>query len=106
VNQLNKSAFLFFTSLLFSILIFNCSDDKIIEQDKFVLIYSDLLIAQDTVSFDEKTADSLKLSILKKHNVTKNDYEKTIEYYNEDLERWEEFFDKVTVHISELKTKN
>ncbi|HSP88987.1 MAG TPA: DUF4296 domain-containing protein [Ignavibacteriaceae bacterium] len=106
MKRLFKFFYLIFSTLLFSILINNCSDNKIIEQDKFVLIYSDMLIAQDTVSIDEKGADSLKLSIFKKHNVTKNDYEKTIEYYNEDLERWEEFFDKVTAHISELKTKN
>jgi hypothetical protein len=81
-----------------------CSDEKIIKQEKLVLIYSDLLIAQDTVSLDAKGVDSLRQSVFKKYNVTEKDYQNTIEYYNEDLERWEEFFDEVTTHIGSLKT--
>ncbi len=95
-------------SLILSIwflIITGCSEDKIIEQDKLVLVYSDLLIAQDTVSLDEKGVDSLRQSVFQKYNITEKEYETTIEYYNEDLERWEEFFDKVTAHIGSLKTK-
>ncbi|OGU71414.1 MAG: hypothetical protein A2V93_00180 [Ignavibacteria bacterium RBG_16_34_14] len=94
-----------FSLIILLFLLPGCSDDKIIEQDKLVLIYSDLLIAQDTVSLDDKSLDSLRQSVFKKYNVAEKDYENTIDYYNEDLKRWEEFFDKVTAHIGNLKTK-
>ncbi len=79
-----------------------CSDDKIIEEDKLVLIYTDLLIARDTVSLNDKGLDSLRLSVLKKHNVSEKEYDETIKYYNEDSKRWEVFFDKVTAHLESL----
>jgi len=85
--------------------LYSCFDEKIIEQDKLVLIYTDLLIAQDTVTLDDRGVDSLKQSVFKKYNVTEKEYENTIEYYNDDLKRWEEFFDKVTAHIGSLNTK-
>ena len=93
-------------SLCLCALIFQaCSNNKIIEQDKLVHIYTDLLIAQDTLALNEKSADSLRQSVFQKYNVNETDYENTINYYNEDLQRWEEFFDKVTAHLGNLKTK-
>jgi hypothetical protein len=67
-----------------------------------VLIYTDLLIAQDTTFVNETNLDSLISSVLKRYDVSEDEYEKTIEYYNEDIKRWEEFFDKVTAHIESL----
>ncbi len=91
------SFFLFFLS--------SCSNDKIINQDKLVLIYSDLLIAQDTVSLSKEGLDSLRQSVFRKYKVNEEEYKITINYYNEDIKRWEDFFDKVTAHISSLKAK-
>jgi hypothetical protein len=67
-----------------------------------VLIYTDLLIAQDTTFVNETNLDSLISSVLKRYDVFEDEYEKTIEYYNEDIKRWEGFFDKVTAHLESL----
>ena len=83
-----------------------CSDDKIIEQDKLVLVYTDLLIIQDTVSSKDKSLDSLRNSVFSGYNVTQEEYENTIKYYNEDIIRWEVFFDKVTSHLDSLSRKS
>lgn len=91
-------SFILHLSLLFFIFP-GCSDERIIKEDKLVLMYTDLLIIQDTVVLDDKGVDSLRQSVFKKYNVTEKDYQNTIDYYNEDLERWEEFFDEVTAHI-------
>jgi len=95
-------------SLLLLILIISsgCSDDRIIGEDKLVIIYTDLLIAQDTLSLSGADLDSLRLSVLQKHNVDEKDYNATIKYYNEDLKRWEGFFDKVTKHLEKLQGKS
>ncbi|MDO8549558.1 MAG: DUF4296 domain-containing protein [Ignavibacteria bacterium] len=102
MKPLNKNLFIFFFLFIPSIFIFNCADGKKIDQDKLVLIYTDLLIAQDTASLDDKSVDSLRQAVLQKYNVTEKEYVNTIAYYNEDLKRWEEFFDKVTAHIENL----
>jgi len=91
--------------LCLSLFLSGCSDDKVIEEEKLVLIYTDLLIAQDTVSLNDKDLDSLRLSVLKKYDVDENNYDETIKYYNEDLKRWEVFFDKVTKHLENLQKK-
>jgi hypothetical protein len=67
-----------------------------------VLIYTDLLIAQDTTFVNETNLDSLISSVLKRYDVSEDEYEKTIEYYNEDIKRWEGFFDKVTARLESL----
>ena len=102
MKPLNKNLFIFFFLFIPSIFIFNCADGKKIDQDKLVLIYTDLLIAQDTASLDDKGVDSLRQAVLQKYNTTEKEYANTIEYYSEDLKRWEEFFDKVTAHIENL----
>lgn len=76
-----------------TIIIFpGCLNSGKIDEDKFVIVYTDILIAQDTSTTSLK---DLKKQILKKHGETEESYQKTIKYYNEDIARWEDFFDKV-----------
>jgi hypothetical protein len=92
---------IFFLPVLF-LLFFSCSKEKIITQDKLVQIYSDMLIAQDTVSLSSAGLDSLREAVLKKYNVTDELYKKTLDYYNRDSDRWEDFFNKVIAHVENL----
>ena len=90
--------FLFYLYPLFLIFIFfSCSDGKIIPEEKFVNVYTDLVIAQDTSKV--KNHDI----IFRKYNITVDEYEKTIEYYNEKPERWIKFFDSVIQKVENLK---
>ena len=88
------------------ILLSSCTQNKIINEDKFVKIYADLVIQQDTLNNLNVKNDSLKSIVFKRYNTTKEDYKKTIEYYNQDPAKWEKFFSKVTAYLESLKKKN
>jgi hypothetical protein len=103
LNYTSKNAALFF--ILYIFISLNCNENNIIEEDKFIQIYSDIIIANDTISSPSQVSDSILLSILNKHGETKDDYKATIEYYNEDSERWEKFFSKAVTYL-EKKRKN
>jgi formate-dependent nitrite reductase cytochrome c552 subunit len=89
--------------LLSIILFFSCSDEKIIEEEKFIEVYIDLLIMQDTTSANQNSIDSIKSIVFQKHSITAKDYEQTIEQYNSSPEKWEEFFTKATAYVEKLK---
>lgn len=102
---------LFKTLLLVIILIvqfsfIGCSKKKIVNQDKFVKIYSDLVIAQDTTGSPPKTNEKLKKEILKRYNVSNQEYRETIAYYNKNPKEWDMFFKKVIAYVDKLKKKS
>lgn len=61
-----------------------------------------MLIAQDTVLLTSVGLDSLREAVFKKYNVTEELYKTTLDYYNQDTDRWENFFDKVIAHVESL----
>lgn len=95
---LTKISVLFFFIFLFS----SCEDKSRIPEDTMVKIYTDLLIAQDTTFLTQPGIDSLMDAVFLKFNVDEAMYESTLDYYNEDSKRWEEFFDKVIAYIEDL----
>ncbi len=103
--KLKKNNLTIFSLSVLFLLLFSCNKEKIIEEDKLVHIYSDMLIAQDTVTLSSTGLDSLRDAVFKKYNVTEELYKKTIDYYNRDSNRWESFFDKVIAHVENLKKK-
>jgi hypothetical protein len=88
---------------LLSAFIYSCSKDDILPEDKFIKIYIDILVAQDTITDNSISNDSLKTLILQKHNVTDSLFTKTIEYYNYDPAKWEKFFEEAIKQVEELK---
>jgi len=100
---------IFFTGILF----YSCSEKEPVEQEKMIRIYTEMLFAQDSsVSASnykpaengkEALPDSVKTAIFRKHNVSQKKYEETILYYNENQERWMDFFNKTIVYLDSLK---
>ena len=88
---------------MLTVFIFSCSKDDILPEDKFIKIYIDILVAQDTLSNSSISNDSLKTLILEKYNVTDSIYTKTIEYYNNNPDKWEKFFEDAIKQVEELK---
>lgn len=89
-----------------------CSNEKIIDEDKFVKVYADMVISQDTMSTPANGAvagytntKKLRDEILKRHNVTDEQYKQTINYYNKNPQDWERFFNKVVTYIDGLKKR-
>ena len=94
-------SFCLFFPILF--LFSSCSDDNKIKEEKFIKIYTDLVIAKDTSKI--KTAE-LKSIIFKKYEVSNTDYENTLKYYNEDPRRWDEFFKKTIDYVQKARDEN
>ncbi len=84
------------------------SDKKdIIEQDKFIDILVDIHIADAIISnkgfYDGNLKDSTKSYynyVLKKHNISRASFDKSMEYYSKDTESYLKLYDKVIAIIS------
>lgn len=101
---MRQKVFKFLLIPLFFVLIFSsCDDEKVIEEEKFIKVYVDLLIIQDTSSSYRLTPDSIRAVVFKKHGITADNYQHTIDHYNSSPEKWEEFFNKATAYVEKLK---
>jgi Domain of unknown function (DUF4296) len=89
--------------LLLLLLSFGGCSHKI-NEDKFILIYSDLVIAQDTLR-DNNNLEEIKNTVFKKYNVSEREYSETLNYYNSDPRKWEAFFNKTISHLEDLRSK-
>ena len=92
--------------ILFTSLILNCSENKILPEEDLVKIYVDILIAQDSTNNESITIDSLKAIVLKKYEVPESVYVRSIDYYNSSPARWEEFFNNATKYVEKLKSNS
>jgi hypothetical protein len=88
--------------LLFLLTFAGCSNR--INEDKFILVYSDLVIAQDTLKTNNNL-NVIKSTVFRKYKVTEKEYIATLNYYNSDPRKWEEFFNKTISHLEGLRSK-
>ena len=88
-----------------ALLLSSCSEEEVIPEEKFIHVYVDLMIVQDTSRVNSLPLDSLKDIVFTKHNITSELYDKTVAKYNSSPENWEEFFDKAIAYLEELKTR-
>lgn len=79
-----------------------CGNKPPISEDNFVKVYADMTIMQDTSSLSQIR---IRETVLKKYNLTEQQYNKTIDYYNANSERWAKFFDKVINYLEDQKSK-
>ncbi len=77
--------------------------ENIIPENKFVSLYCQLLIAQDTVENKSNKLNNHKEELLKKYSISEKEYNSTLTYYSESSKNWERFFDKVIKHLEEMK---
>lgn len=97
---------LFFSIFItvFIIILTGCKEQPVSE-DKFIKVYTDLIIAQDTAN-TAFTLDEVKRAVFAKYKVTDEDYNNTFKYYNENPERWEIFFDKAIAYLESQRNKS
>ena len=88
--------------ILFLFSLSGCSNR--INEDKFVLVYSDLVIAQDSTGMNFKQ-DAAKAMVFKRYNISAKEYDATVAYYNANPKKWDQFFAKAIAHLEELKAK-
>lgn len=89
--------------LIIFLLLSSCEKQSPIPEEKFIKVYVDLLILQDTTGTNPASFDSLKTLVFKKHSITAEEYNATINYYNSEPKRWEGFFDKAIAYAEKLK---
>jgi len=80
-----------------------CNQSKIIEEEKFIEVYTDMIIASDTTSEAINPKDEILKKILRKHNITFDDYKEAIQYYNQESQRWEKFFTKAIAYLEQKR---
>lgn len=90
----------FAISLLFSLSA--CDKGPPIPDEKFLELYVDLIIIQDT-TITNFSPDSAKTLVLERYNVSLEQYDAMIQYYNSNPEKWIAFFDSATVYVERLK---
>jgi uncharacterized protein YcfL len=95
----------YFLLVLIFFLFAYCSEKPPVPEEKMILIYTDLMFAQDTVLVTSENIDSLKSEVFKRNDVSENDYVSTLEFYNKSPHRWEKFFKRVIEYVESLKTK-
>ena len=101
---MSKNRLKFILPALFAVIIFfSCNDNKVIEEEKFIKVYVDLLLVQDTTSSYQIPVDSISAVVFKTHGITAENYQHTIDHYNSSPEKWEDFFSKATAYVEKLK---
>ena len=90
---------------LFVFLLVGCSKDKKINEDKFIKIYADLVIAQDSLAADSSGFVHEKGKIFSNYKVNEELYLKTLEYYKNNPEEWKSLFKKVIAYLREQEKK-
>lgn len=88
--------------LLFTLLFISGCKPKHIDENKFIKIYTDIIIMKDSTG---NTTENVKGEVFKKYNITSKDYESTLKYYNEDPERWDTFFEKAIAYLESQRNK-
>ena len=83
-----------------------CSKTKVLNEDKFMNVYVDLVVAQDTSNAPIAKFDSLRAIVFKRDGIKKEEYDATINYYNSKPERWQKFFMKTTQYVDNLKRRS
>ena len=99
ITRFEKFLLFIFTLALINL---SCDENPPIPEQKFLQIYVDLLVFQDTTTSSLNT-DSLKKVIFNNHGITADQYDSMIEYYNAKPEKWIPFFDSVTVYVDRLR---
>lgn len=89
----------YYTLFLVLIISIACEEKPPIDEKKFVILYSNLISAPDSISVDNLKFKEYKQKVFSEFGFTQKQYEKTVEFYNKDPEKWEEFFRKVIKHI-------
>jgi hypothetical protein len=98
-----------FVSIIFtlfivsSLLLSGCDQAPPIPEEKFIKVYVDLLIIQDTTTADTFSLDSVKTLVFTRHDISSEQYDETISYYNSQPEKWAAFFDSTTAYVEHLK---
>ena len=90
---------------LSALLLGGCAKEQRIKEKTFVKIYSDLVIAQDSLVADSSGFVDEQKNIFTRYNVDQKIYVKTLEYYQKNPDEWKSLFKKVIAYLHEQEKK-
>jgi Domain of unknown function (DUF4296) len=93
----------FILFIVSALLLSACDKAPPIPEEKFIKVYVDLLIIQDTTTADTFSLDSIRTLVFTRHDISSEQYDETIDYYNSQPEKWTVFFDSATSYVEGLK---
>lgn len=98
-----KFIFIFLSLITLGFIFIACEKSVApVDEEIFVKVYAEMIFMQDTTFLSQKV---IREKVLNKFKISANNYEKNIEYYNEDPKKWQNIFDKVTSYIDSIKAK-
>jgi hypothetical protein len=89
--------------VLLPILYFFFIKSNKMSEEKFVSFYTDMVIAQDSLGTSTAATKKIRENLYKKYDINEEMYRQTIDFYNKDPQKWEEFFDKVIKNLESIK---
>jgi hypothetical protein len=92
-----------FFAISLLIILSACDKGPPIPEEKFIKVYVDLLILQDTTTAETFSLDSIKTIVFTRNNISSRQYDETINYYNSQPEKWVVLFDSATAYVERLK---
>lgn len=95
----------FICFILLSISILSCKSNYRIDENNFVNLYADLLVAKEIYRGNDSGYIKARDSIYTVYNVNHFMVQRTLEYYNSDVEKWKQFFEKVVRRLEEQQTQ-
>lgn len=106
-------------SLLFFLVLFvtSCSffvpkEEGVIDEEKFIDVLVDIHFADAVIivkgyrhSNDSTTIDLFYDDVLKKHNISRNALNKTINYYSKNINEYDRLYDKVLENLTKKQVE-
>jgi len=84
----------------------SCDEGPPIPDEKFMELYVDLLIIQDTTTTANFSTDSVKTLVLDRYEISNAQYDSMIKFYNSNPDKWITFFDSATAYVERLKLES
>lgn len=92
--------------LLLSLLTGCSKNTPIKDEGKFASVYVDILVSMEKNRGDMKAIENARQKIFAQYDTSEEQYKATLEYYNQNPEKWKEFYTKVNDRINSLRKKS
>ncbi|MBE2280608.1 MAG: DUF4296 domain-containing protein [Ignavibacteriaceae bacterium] len=92
-----------FSLLAVLFLLNGCEKKNVIPEEKFVEIYVDFLMAQDSLGNSPQVSSEILRKLREKHNFTEETYKNTYDDLSDNPENFERFLDKCIAELQKRK---
>lgn len=101
INGYTKQLLILF---IISVFFAGCRNDDIVDdENKFAAVYVDLVMVNEQFQGDTTVIHAKTDSIFRTHGVTEEQYRTTLKYYEENPEKWKEFFQRAESYLKEKR---